>query len=103
MIKTGYFLIKKNTQKKTIINFKFISDELCWYTRFHDRMSIWWSLDVKKPFDFKLMLQILKLTFSPTPPSLNALLRSPCQAVTMTTSENVILYDLRTHGTIKTD
>ena len=24
-------------------------------------------------------------------------LRSPCQAVTMTTSENVILYDLRTH------
>ena len=36
-------------------------------------------------------------SFSPTSPSQKALLRSPCQAVTMTTSENAILYDLRTH------
>ena len=43
----GYFLIKKNTPKKTIINFNICSVELCSYTLFHDRMSIWWSLDAK--------------------------------------------------------
>ena len=43
-----------------------------------------------------LCYKSVKLTFSPTPPSLNALLISPCQAVTMTTSENVILYDMIT-------
>ena len=44
----------------------------------------------------------MNFTFSPTPPSQKALLRSPCQAVTMTTSENVILYDLRTHWNHRT-
>ncbi len=76
----------------------FFSVALWWHTRCHDRMSIWWSLDAKNTwFQAYDCYKSVKFTFSPTPPSQKALLRSPCQAVTMTTSENVILYDLRTH------
>ena len=32
--------------KKNIVTF-FFSVALCWHTRCHDRMSIWWSLDAK--------------------------------------------------------
>ena len=60
MIQTGYFLIKQITKKKTIINLNLLV-ELCWNTLFHDRMSIRWSLDAKKTFYFKLMLQIREI------------------------------------------
>ena len=39
MIETGYFIIKKITQKN-IINVIFFSVALCWITPCHDRMSI---------------------------------------------------------------
>ena len=59
-------------------------------------MSIWWSLDAKN-IGFQAYVTHLEIELFTYPPSLNALLRSPCQAVTMTISENVVSYDLRTH------
>ena len=107
MIFTGYFVLKydkngiffnlkKYHKKKLLLILTFFPLN---YVGTHVFMIVgafgghW----MQKTFDFKLMLQILKLTFSPTPPSLNALLRSPSQAVTMTTSENFVSYNLRTH------
>ena len=31
------------------------------HTRCHDRMRIWWSLDAKKPLDFKFLLQTCEI------------------------------------------
>ena len=52
---------------------------------------------MQKTLDFGILLHIRDIyqTFS-TPPSQKALARSPFQVVTMTTSENVIVYDKRT-------
>ena len=55
----GYFVIKK-WPKKILSILIFFSGALCWHTRCHDRMSIWWSSDAKT-LDFKLMLQICEI------------------------------------------
>ena len=46
-----------------IINFNIFSVELCWHSLFHDRMSIWWSLDAKKHLISSLCYKSVKLTF----------------------------------------
>ena len=62
MIKTGNIFIKKKYPIKTIINFNILSVELCWHPLFHDRMSIWWSLDANN-FWFEAYVTNLEIDF----------------------------------------
>ena len=95
MIKMWYLKIKNLTQKN-IIDFEWFKLN---YVGAHFVMTTWafgvhW---MEKHLISSFCYKSVKLTFSPTPPSQTALLRSPCQAVTITTSENIISYNLRTH------
>ena len=89
MIKTGYFLIKQITQTKY---YQFCFSQLH-YVGTHVVMTAWafgGHCMQKKHLISSWCYKSVKLTFSATPPSRKALLRSPWQAVTMTTSENGI-------------
>ena len=92
--KNGIFCNLKNYPKKIIIYFFFLSWIMLAYTLSWPSKHLV-VIGCKKHLISSLCYKSVKLTFSPTPPSQKALLRSPCQAVT--TSENAILYDLRTH------
>ena len=65
---------------------------LCWHALFRDSVTILVPIECRKHFISVFCWISVKLTFS-TPPSQKARARSSCQVVTMTTSENVILYD----------
>ena len=86
MIKTGYYLIKKLPQK--ILSILIFSQ--LHYVGTHVVMTVWafGVIGCKKHLISSLCYKSVKLTFSPTPPSLNALLRSP---------------DLKTHWNHQTD
>ncbi len=93
--KNGIFFNYKNYPKKTIINFFFncimLAHTLAWP---YEHLVV---IGCKKHLISSLCYKSVKLTFSTTPPLQKAIMRSPCQAVTMKTSENGILYDYRTH------
>ena len=78
--KNEHFLKLKTILKTNIINFFFFS----WIMLAH---TLLWPCEYlmvigcKKHLISSLCYKPVKLTFSPTPPSLKALLRSPCQAV----------------------
>ena len=46
MMERDICLIKNHTKKMLSI-LVYFSVELCWHILFHDRVSIWWSLDAK--------------------------------------------------------
>ena len=79
--KNEHFLKLKTILKTNIINFYFFSVELCWHTLCYDLVSIWWSLDAKNTWFQAYVTNLWNWPFHLPPPSLKALLRSPCQAV----------------------